>query len=167
MHTQTHINFQLLWHWTLPTSKCILFFLVRFIKHMHCKKSSFLVHITIFSKAKGLSRKQTLNKNSRRAKSKRQYKFNLEPKKKNFWRGLAIEWHKVAKIFPDKATPFFNIQSSFTERFGFSNFCHGKFSYIYLVIFFVFFFTRICSTFFTFIQVQRKKKQKWKNCLKN
>ena len=64
-HTNTHINFDLLWPWTSSASKYILFFLVAFIKHMHYKKGSSLVDISNFSKTKGLSGNQGLNKNSK------------------------------------------------------------------------------------------------------
>ena len=63
-HKYTH-KFHLFWRWTSSTSKYILFFLVAFIKHMHYKKGSSLVDISNFSKTKGLSGNQGLNKNSK------------------------------------------------------------------------------------------------------
>ena len=59
----THINFHLLWHWTFSTREHILCFLFAFIKHMQYKKSSLFVDINNFSKTKGLSWNQPLNKN--------------------------------------------------------------------------------------------------------
>ena len=70
--------------------------------------------------------------------------------------GHRVTWNGQ-KYFPTKLPFFFNIESGFLKRFGFFNFCQEKFSYICLVIIFVFFFTSICLTFFAFIQVQRKK----------
>ena len=84
--------------------------------------------------------------------------IQFRTEKSNFGhRRLAKEGHKVAKIFPHKATRFFNIQSGFSGRLGIFNFRLVKFSYICLVIFLAFYFKSICCTFVTFIQVQRKK----------
>ena len=55
-----------------------------------------------------------------------------------------------------KKLPYFlNMQSGFSGSFF--NYRYGRFSYICLVILYVFFFRSICSTLFTFIQVQIKK----------
>ena len=51
-----------------------------------------------------------------------------------------IKWRKY---FPKKLPRFFNIQSSFSGRFGFFNFLQGKFSHICLVIVFVFVFFKL------------------------
>ena len=103
-HTNTYINFHLLWHWTSSTRDHILFFLVAFIKHMQYKKSSSLLDINNFSKTKGLSGNKALNKNLSNGKRQKATSIQFRAEKIFFQRRLAIEWHKVVKIFPDKVT---------------------------------------------------------------
>ena len=73
-------------------------------------------------------------------KSKRQRQFNLKKKKKIFfrdiWPYIDIKWQKY---FSTKLPRFFNIQSGFSGKLGFFDFCQGKFSYIYFFIIFVVF----------------------------
>ena len=115
--------------------------------------------ISNFSKTKGLRENLSLNKNSSNDKEQKKTSVQLRNEKKNFCRDVGpqsdINWRKY---YPIKLPRFFNIQSGFSGRFDFFNFHQGKLSYIYLIIIiFDLFFTRICLTFFTFIQVQRKK----------
>ena len=60
------------------------FFLVAFIRHMQCKKSSLLVDICNFSKTKGLSGNQALNKNSSNGKKQKTQSFQFRTEKKFF-----------------------------------------------------------------------------------
>ena len=83
-HTQTRINFHLLWHWTSSTSKYIIFFLVAFIKHIQDKKSSSLVDISNFSKTEGLSGNQPLNETRRKDKKQKTMKIQFRTEKKFF-----------------------------------------------------------------------------------
>ena len=126
---------------------------------MQYKKSCLFVDISNFSKTKGLRENLSLNKNSSNDKEQKKTSVQLRNEKKSFCRDVGpqsdINWRKY---YPIKLPRFFNIQSGFSERFHFFNFHQGKLSYIYLIIIiFHLFFTRICLTFFTFIQVQRKK----------
>ena len=66
------------------------------------------MNINNFSKTKGLSENQALNKNLSNSKRQKTTSIQFTAKKKFFFsRCLAIEWHKVAKIFPDRVTQFF------------------------------------------------------------
>ena len=62
--------------------------------------------IRIFNKTKGLDKNQALNKNSTNAKKQKALSIQFRTKKIIFQRHLAIAWHKMAKIFPDKSTPY-------------------------------------------------------------
>ena len=86
-HKNTHINFYLLWHWTSSASEYILFFLVAFNMHMQGKKSSPLLNVSNFSKTKGLSGNQALNKNSSNSKKQKTKSIHLRIDK-NFFRDV-------------------------------------------------------------------------------
>ena len=83
-HTDTHIDFQLLWNWNLSNSDHVLFFLVAFIKHMQYKKIRSLVEINNFRKTKDLSGNQALNKNSSNRKRQKTTSIQFRAEKNYF-----------------------------------------------------------------------------------
>ena len=82
--------------------------------------------ISNFSKTKGLSRNHAINKTQATAKNERKHQFNLENFLRDVWPESDTKWQKY---FPKKLPNIFNIQSGLSGRFGFFNFCKGKFSY--------------------------------------
>ena len=113
--------------------------------HIHTNTYSFSFVMALdvvcnFSQTKGLSGNQASNKISSNDKKQKATSIQFRTKKtiifRDIWPYIDI---KGQKYFSTKLPRFFNIQSGFSGKLVFSDFCQGKFSYIYFFIIFVVF----------------------------
>ena len=100
------------------------------------------------------------------AKDRGQHQFNSEPKK-NIQRRLAIKWHKVVKILPDKVTQFFQHTVRFFRKVWFVKLSSRK-DLIYLsCYYFCFLFYQCPAQLSLFLYKFNEKKTKTKKIVQN